>query len=188
MKYFKMPEFLHEVFGEQQSILEVACTVIFALLGSGIVYLVADIRLDHWEAIVAFILIADVLAGCIANFSFGTNEFYAQRPKNRLIFIAIHIHILVIAWLLVAPMSTALIVWAYTICSALLVNSLNGKSIQGFIAANLMCYGIFLLTYLSPPTWFLMVSMFFMIKVMFSFSVDHFDKTARSKVSNVKVG
>ncbi|AWY01592.1 hypothetical protein A8139_17690 [Marinomonas primoryensis] len=52
-----------------------------------------------------------VLAGCIANFSFGTNEFYSKRPKNRLIFISIHIHILVIAWLLSEPMGAALIVW-----------------------------------------------------------------------------
>jgi len=181
MKYFKMPEFLREVFGEQQSILEVACTVIFALIGSVIIYVVAEIKLDNWAAIVAFILIADVLAGCIANFSFGTNEFYSQRPKNRLIFIAIHIHILVIAFLLSVPMETALIVWSFTICSALLVNSLNGKPIQRFIAANLMCYGIFLLIYLSPATWFLMVSMFFMIKVMFSFSVNHFDKMVEDK-------
>jgi len=176
MKYFKTPEFLFEVFGEKQSILEVTCTVMFALLGSGIIYFVADVELTNWKAIIAYVLIADVLAGCIANFSFGTNDFYAKRPKNRLVFIAIHVHILVIAWLLSEPMGIALIVWGFTIFSALLVNALKGKSIQGFIAANLMCYGIFLLIYLSPSVWFLMVSMFFMIKVLFSFSVDHFNK------------
>lgn len=182
MKYFKIPEFLFEVLGERQSILEVTCTIIFALVGGGIIYSVADIDLGSWQTVVAYILIVDVLAGCIANFSFGTNEFYSKRPKNRLVFISIHIHILVIAWLLSEPMGTALIVWSFTIASAFLVNALNGKSIQGFIAANLMCYGIFLLIYLSLPVWFLMVSMFFMIKVLFSFSVDHFDK--RTKVES----
>jgi len=179
MKYFKTPEFLFEVLGEKQSVLEVSCTIIFALLGSWIIYSVAGIELGSWQTVVAFILIVDVLAGCIANFSFGTNEFYSKRPKNRLIFISIHIHILVIAWLLSEPMGAALIVWGFTIASAFSVNALKGKSIQGFIAANLMCYGILLLIYLSLPVWFLMVSMFFMIKVLFSFSVDHFDKKTK---------
>ncbi len=178
MKYFKTPEFLYEVFGERQSTLEVTCTVMFALVGSWVIYWVADIESLNWKAAIALVLIADVLAGCIANFSFGTNEFYSQRPKNRLIFITIHIHILAIAWLLSEPMSSALIIWGFTIVSALLVNALKGKSIQGFIAANLMCYGILLLIYLSLSTWFLMVSVFFMIKVLFSFSVDHFAKRA----------
>jgi len=179
MTYFKTPEFLHEVLGEKQSILEVSCTIIFTLVGSWIIYSLADIKLGNWQTVIAYILIADVLAGCIANFSFGTNEFYANRPKNRLVFIAIHIHILVIAWLLSEPMDTVFIVWGFTIASAFLVNALKGKCIQGFIAANLMCYGILLLIYLSFPVWFLMVNMFFMIKVIFSFSVDHFDKQTK---------
>jgi hypothetical protein len=183
MKYFKTPEFLFEVLGEKQSILEVSCTVIFALLGSLIIYSVAGIESSNWKTVVAYILIVDVLAGCIANFSFGTNEFYSKRPKNRLVFISLHIHILAIAWLLSQPIDTALVVWGFTIVSAFLVNGLNGKSIQGFIAANLMCYGILLLIYLSLPVWFLMVSVFFMIKVLFSFSVDHFDKQ-QTKVEN----
>lgn len=180
MKYYKTPKFLNEVLGEKQSILEVSCTVLFALIGSCIIYSLANFELRGWKTVLAYILIADVLAGCIANFSYGTNEFYSKRPQNRLIFISIHIHILAIAWLLSQPMDTALIVWAFTIASAFLVNALKGKSIQGFIAANLMCYGILLLIYLSLPVWFLMVSILFMIKVLFSFSVDHFDKQTKA--------
>lgn len=176
MKYFKTPEFLYEVLGEKQSILEISCTIIFALFGSILIYSLADIPLDNWKTILAFVLIADVLAGCIANFSLGTNQFYAKRSKNRLIFIVIHVHILAIAWLLAEPMYNAILIWAYTILSAFLINALNDKSIQKFIAANLMCYGIFLLIYLSLPIWFLMVSIFFMIKVVFSFAVDHYAK------------
>ena len=176
MKYFKIPEFLFEVFGEKQSLLEVVCTLSFAFIGSWIVYLVAGLELDNWKSILAFLFIVDVLAGCIANFSYGTNEYYSQRPKNRLIFIAIHVHILVIAWLLSEPLESAMIVWGYTIMSALVVNALKGRQVQCFIAANLMCYGLLLLIYLPLSNWFLMVSVFFLIKVLFSFSVDHFGK------------
>jgi len=179
LKYFKTPEFLFEVLGEKQSIVEVSCIVIFALLGSCVIYSVAGIESSSWQTVAAYILIVDVLAGCIANFSYGTNEFYSKRPKNRIVFISIHIHILAIAWLLSQPIDTALIVWGYTIASAFVVNALKGNPIQNFIAANLMCYGVLLLIFLSLPIWFLMVSMFFMIKVLFSFSVDHFNKHAK---------
>ncbi|WP_448564025.1 hypothetical protein [Thalassotalea ganghwensis] len=174
MKYFKTPKFLFEVLGEKQTILEVTCTIIFALLGTGAVYLISDIHLSNWKAVLGVLLIGDILAGCLANFSFGTNEYYAKRPNNRLIFIAIHIHILVIAWLLSQPFHDALVVWAYTIISAFIVNALNGRTIQVFIAANFMCFGMFLLIFLSLPTWFFIVCMFFMIKVLFSFSVNHY--------------
>lgn len=179
MKHLKMPEFLFDVFGEKQSLLEVLCTLVFALLGTTIIFLMADIEAVDWKVVAAYVLIADVLAGCIANFSLGTNQFYAQRPKNRLIFIAIHIHILLVAWLMSEPMDSALIIWGFTVLAAFLVNALNGKSMQKFIAANLMCYGLFLLVYLPLPAWFLMVSLFFMIKVMFSFSVDHFFEVSK---------
>lgn len=183
MKYCKIPQCLFDVLGERQSLFEVGCAVIFALFGSWVMYSFAGIALDTWKAIAAYVLIVDVLAGCIANFSVGTNEFYSTRPKKRLIFIAVHIHILVIAWLLAEPMTNAIIIWAYTIGSALLVNALKGRSIQGFVAVNLMCYGILLLIYLSLPTWFLIVSIFFMIKVAFGFSVDHFARPLSLKSS-----
>jgi len=169
-----MPEFLHEVFGEQQSAVELICVVVFAVFGSIIIYSLTDFELPLWRVAVGFILIADVLAGCIANVSFGTNAFYASRAKNRFIFITIHIHILLIAWLLNESLTIAVSVWLYTIVSAFFVNALQGKVIQNFVAANLMCYGIFMLIYLSLPMWFLMVCIFFMIKVLFSFAVDHY--------------
>jgi len=64
MTYFKTPEFLYEVFGEKQSILEISCVIVFALFGSWIIYCAADIQLNNYKAIIAYVLIADVLAGC----------------------------------------------------------------------------------------------------------------------------
>ena len=179
MNYFIVPNYLHEVFGEKQSKLEVLLTLLFAFIGSLLLYFLfynPDTQEKGWIVVTAFIVISDILAGCIANFTKGTNEFYAQRPRGRLLFISIHFHILIIAWLLSVPFESALIVWGYTIVSALIVNAFKKTTIQLFIAANLMCYGIFLLMTLTIPTWFLIISIFFMIKIMFSFSVDHYTK------------
>lgn len=177
MNYFIVPTYLHEIFGEKQSKLEVSLTLLFAFIGSTLLYFLFYIPNNQektWVVAIAFIVISDVLAGCIANFTKGTNQFYAQRPKGRLLFISIHFHILIIAWLLSVPFEPALIVWGYTIVSAFIVNAFKGTTIQLFIAANLMCYGIFLFMILTIPTWFLIVSIFFMIKIMFSFAVEHY--------------
>lgn len=177
MKYIEIPKYLYEVFGEKQSLIEITCTAIFALFGSFLIYFQFYRPIAHensWLTVLGFILIADVLAGCIANFSRGTNKFYAERSKGRLLFIAIHIHILAIAWLLSAPFEYAFLIWAYTIISALVVNALKDSRIQLFISANLMCSGLLLLMFLPLPTWFLITSTFFLIKVMFSFAVDHY--------------
>ena len=86
MKYRAVPKFLHEVFGEKQSLIEIICTLKFAFFGSFLTYFVLyrhTIDEITWATVLGFILIADVLAGCIANFSVGTNKYYAQRPKGR---------------------------------------------------------------------------------------------------------
>jgi len=177
LRTIPMPKFLHEVFGEQQSITEILIILGFAIIGSLFIYinfLQCNVDIVTWRLALAFILIADILAGCLANFSRGTNSFYAQRPNNRLIFIAIHIHILVVAWLMQVDMPEAILVWAITIASALFINSLIRHPLQLIIAAALLALSILILLQLSQPTWFIAVSLFFMIKVMFSFSVDHY--------------
>ncbi|CCQ11557.1 hypothetical protein PALB_24580 [Pseudoalteromonas luteoviolacea B = ATCC 29581] len=88
-------------------------------------------------------------------------------PQNRLLK-------LVIAWLLGTPFDHALLIWGYTILSAFVVNALRGNHFQLIIAASLMRSGLFVLLLLPVPMWFLIVSTFFMIKVMFSFAVDHY--------------
>ena len=178
MKTIEMPKALHEVFGEKQTVFEVVCAALFASIGSLLMYFLFYLPVvaeKNWMVILGFILIADVLAGCIANCSRGTNAFYATKPRGRLLFIAGHVHILAIAWLLSAPFEYALIVWAYTIISAFVVNALKGHGLQLFIAVNLMCCGVFVLMLLPLSAWFFMISLFFMIKVMFSFAVDHYE-------------
>ncbi|UTV30826.1 hypothetical protein [Photobacterium atrarenae] len=176
MNNFLVPKALHEVFGEKQSVIEVVFTALFAVVGTSLIYFHFDFpgTAHTWRTAFGLILIADVLAGCLANFTRGTNQYYAQRPKGRLLFIAIHVHLLVIAWLLSAPMLAACWIWLYTIACALLVNRLFGYSLQVFIAASLLCVGLLLILSLALPGWFLVISIFFMMKVMFSFAVDHY--------------
>ncbi|EHD0095266.1 hypothetical protein JZN58_000113 [Vibrio vulnificus] len=179
MAEIPIPKSLHEVLGEKQSLLEIVSIFAFAFVGSAAIYGV----LYHpsspevtWQVAMGFILIVDVLAGCVANFTRGTNLYYASRRSSRLMFIAIHFHVIAIAWLLGESILLAWMVWVYTITSALVVNSLNGHRLQLFVSACLMCVGLLLLLLLPLEPWFLACSLFFMIKVVFSFAVDHYTK------------
>ena len=173
VKYFEVPKCFHEVFGEQQTRLEVFLTVLFACIATIVTFFLSGLSLNHWQVIAAFLIVFDVYAGCIANFSQGTNQFYAQRYKSRLIFIAIHFHNVIIALLLDMYVQESLLIWGYTIVSACIVNFLKRNRLQTFIAANLFCFGILVLLSLSMPNWLVLISLFFMFKVIVSFAVDH---------------
>ena len=177
MKIITMPQGLHEVFGKQQTAVEIIATLLFALTGTATMYFCLY-QPQHpqvnWMTVIGLLLVADVFAGCVANFTRGTNRFYADSPKARLIFIMIHVHILAIAWLLDAPFEYALITWIYTIAAALMINYLQGHELQKFSGAVLMCFGLLLLILLPLPAWFLLCCVFFMVKVVFSFAVNHY--------------
>ena len=177
MKTFMVPKSLHEVFGEQQTWLEVTGVVLFALVGSGLIYglLYTPVaELSVWRSVIAWLLIADILAGCIANFSRGTSQFYAARPSGRWLFIAIHFHLIAVAWLLGEAVLPVSYIWVFTILAAIVVNLLQSHRYQLFIAANLVVYGLILIVALALPSWLMLVSILFMLKVVFSFGVDHF--------------
>ncbi|MCU8113100.1 hypothetical protein M2G64_04130 [Vibrio vulnificus] len=118
MAEIPIPKSLHEVLGEKQSLLEIVSIFAFAFVGSaaiyGVLYRPSSPEVT-WQVAMGFILIVDVLAGCVANFTRGTNLYYASRRSSRFMFIAIHFHVIAIAWLLGESILLAWMVWIYTI-------------------------------------------------------------------------
>jgi hypothetical protein len=174
----RIPPFLHEIFGESQSRAEI---LTIALISGGLttILFVAFPEMSQglapWRSILAYLLILDIVAGCIANFTRSTSNHYAARPRERWIFIAIHIHLLLVAGLLGTGMWHAVVVWAYTISGALLVNALQGSRFQLFIAGSLLVVGIAIAVLaIAVPNYFLVISLLFLLKVQFSFAVDHY--------------
>lgn len=176
----RIPSYLHEVFGESQTVGELLAIVLFGLGGAAGLFL-ASPAITHgqssWRSAVAFLLVADILAGCVANFTRSTNDYYATRGKHRLVFIAVHVHVLLVAWLLGLGFWAALIVWGYTIAGALVVNALKASQFQVLVAGALLVLGIALVVLgMETPTYFLLISLLFMVKVLFAFPVDHYPK------------
>jgi len=102
------------------------------------------------------------------------------------VFISIHIHIVIISVLLNTAVGYSIAVWAYTITSAYIVNSLIGRQLQLFVAGLLLSIGlgcIPLLPNIQP--YMLITCLLFMMKVLFGFAVDHYGKVFCNKGKSV---
>ncbi|WP_372629431.1 hypothetical protein [Cohnella sp.] len=180
MKPTRIPSFLHDVFGEQQRLVSIASVVLFGALLTAALYLLfpemtAD--LPAWRSILALVLMFDIFSGCIANFTASTSNFYAARKTNRILFIAIHVHIVLVALLLNTDIGYSIGVWAYTIAGSFIVNAFIGRHSQLFVAGLLLSAGVGCMPMLpDQQPYMLTACLLFMLKVLFSFSVDHYGK------------
>lgn len=163
--------------GEEQSPVSLATIAAF-----GVVATLAIFWLDqgwrevgNWRVVLGALLVFDISAGCIANFTPGTNRFYAARPRARHIFIAIHVHLLVVAFLLDWPMGWAATVWIYTIAASAFVNSMGHSSLQPIVGAFLTALGLIVAAALGPePLGMMIVSQLFIMKLVYGFAVNHY--------------
>ncbi|MGZ7443585.1 hypothetical protein [Paenibacillus sp. TH7-28] len=181
MKQIRIPSFLHDVFGETQRIGSILAILLFGALLTTALYLRFPELTDNlpiWRSAIALLLIFDIFSGCVANFTASTSNFYAARKINRIVFIAIHFHIVVVALLLNTDIGYSIGVWAYTITGAFIVNALIGKPSQLFTAGLLLSIGLGCIPLLpNMQPYMLITSLLFMLKVLFSFSVDHYGKS-----------
>ncbi|QMV43321.1 hypothetical protein [Cohnella cholangitidis] len=184
MNQMRIPSFLHDVFGEKQSLGSILSILLFGgTLTAALYWIFPEMtdRLPAWRSALALLLIFDIFSGCVANFTSSTSNFYAARKTNRIVFIAIHFHIVLVALLLQIDIWHSLAVWAYTILGAFVVNALIGKPSQKFVAGILLSVGLGCLPLLPEITpYMLIVSILFMLKVLFSFAVDHYGHADRN--------
>ncbi|MFA9456767.1 hypothetical protein ACERJO_08335 [Halalkalibacter sp. AB-rgal2] len=184
MKSVQIPTFFHEVFGKRQLLLHLISVLVvgFVLTISLFLYSYDSYELiPFWKMGLAFILIFDIFAGVLANLTSGTNDYYMQSHLRRMVFIAIHVHILLIAYLLGANFFIACLVWLYTICSAYIVNLLKDEP-QVFTAGVLFLVGLLgvSMLWITEPLM-LIVAIVFLFKVIFSFGVNHYKEKEREE-------
>ncbi|WP_105168487.1 hypothetical protein [Pseudoalteromonas sp. T1lg23B] len=174
-----MPKWLHEIFGVQQSKVALLGVSTFMLLGSAAVFLLMYYQTpEHayawWQYLFGGVVIIDIVAGCAANFTFGTNQYYAASRRARWIFIVIHVHLLVVALLFEQPLLPSLLLWIYVIVSASVLNFLFDNSKQRVLALLVVFIGLYVISSLDVLWWYKLVCALFLIKVCYAFAVDHY--------------
>ncbi|KAI9342573.1 hypothetical protein BDR26DRAFT_894580 [Obelidium mucronatum] len=186
MTTIAIPAFLHDVFGEAQTRLSLACILAGGVgAGAAVVGLgwpVFAARAWYFAA-PAGLLAGDVAAGAVANFSRGTTAFYAARPAHRRVFLAVHVHLPAAAALLGLPLAPAAAVWAYAIAAAAAVDALAAHPDQSVVAGALLAAGLVAANYAWPAyaaettpagvALGVILSQLFLLKVVYSFAVNH---------------
>lgn len=181
MTLIQIPPSLHEVLGQRQSLLDLVAVGVAALAGglafaAGVEWGVGDPSV--WRKLLALILAVDIAAGCVANFTRGTSAYYAASRRRRHYFIALHLHLLVMAWLMQWPLLPLALVWAFTICASVAVVTLTGRRGQPVLAALLVSLGMLALPWLAIDPVVQGVSLLFLIKLVYAFAVDHYGDAA----------
>lgn len=171
---FPVPRWLHEVFGERQTALGIVAPLAFGIGVASWLLAVHVPSLPLWQEVLVWALVMDIGAGCVANFTAGTNLFYAERPLARWAFIAVHVHLLAVAWLAGLDLGLAAAYWAFTVTSASVVNLLVGRSSQAVVGVLLGVGGALTapIAWAATP-WMAVVTMLFVLKVVLGFAVDH---------------
>ncbi len=179
MKSIQIPKFLHEVFGKESTIIELTLTLVFAIL-STIILLTKTYSewkgLEIFQIVVILIMAFDISGGVIANFTFSTNNQYKENARARLIFIAIHVQPLIMAFILGGYYLPCALTWGYSIMSAFIVNKCANHPAQRTIGAEFMAFGILwlILFFYDLPKFLLVILIMYLIKVSFSFAVNHY--------------
>lgn len=173
-----IPSSFHEVLGERQDPRMLAAISAVGLGGTAL--LVAADRaaftaVPAWQAALAVVLVLDVICGALANFSPGTNDYYATRPRHRAVFLAIHVHLVAIALLLGTGLAPAVGVWVVTIGAAAVVTTRRATSTQLQIAAAVVvAAGVAAPILFAGSIVMTAVSLLFVLKVVLAFAVDHY--------------
>lgn len=175
----KIHKFFYEILGENQKPIELIFILLFAVLSTTFSFIFYYDFLNNLPLLnqgILLLLTLDITGGVIANLTYGTDKFYSKRKKARMIFIAIHIQPILIFLFTKLPLWIGLILWAYTIFCAIMLELLKNHPSQKVFAGFNFFIGLVILlgfqSVLTPFVTFLIL--LYLFKVLYSFSVNHY--------------
>lgn len=135
--------------------------------------------LPIWKAILFFIILADIFAGAVGNFTKSTQLKYSNNTKKRVSFLFAHIVHIGVLVLAVGHVYYGFGVLAFTIASGLIVNFTGTVKNQEINAAVAFCVGIILFYVVFPaPQILVWLPAILLVKLVFGFSIRREDKYA----------
>ncbi|MDX2172207.1 MAG: hypothetical protein SFY56_03760 [Bacteroidota bacterium] len=171
----KVHKSLQELFGQETTKLDlflillgsIALTVTTQIIDSGN-------DLSFIKRVTLALITLDIGGGIIANFTEGTNNYYAENIKKRYLFIAIHIlQPLILNWIFLNNSFSILTITFFTLISAFIVTSIKQNTTQKAVAATLTLIGLILAFSLCFSTTTLhLILHIYSIKLILAFSVN----------------
>jgi hypothetical protein len=148
----------------------IICSISFAILTLFVKWN-ADITIT--KKIILTILALDIGGGVVANFTTGTNFYYAESLRKRYLFVLFHLlQPSILIWIFPSELLAILGVTLFTLTSSIIVLRLKSPNNQRIIAVTLLLLSLILstlLNYNDPLAKLIM--QFFSIKLILAFSV-----------------
>jgi len=174
-KKIQVHKFLSEVFGRETTMYDllaiIICSISFAILTLFVKWN-ADITIA--KKIILTILAIDIGGGVVANFTTGTNFYYAESLRKRYLFVLFHLlQPSILIWIFPSELIAILGVSLFTLTSSIIVLNIKKQYNQRIVAITLLLLSLILstlLAYTDPLTQIIMH--FFSLKLILAFSVN----------------
>ncbi len=171
----KVHRFLTELFGRETTRFDLLAIFIGSVSFSVLTLILKwNVDISIFKKVALTILALDIGGGVVANFTTGTNNYYAESLSKRYFFIFFHlIQPLILIWIypsdLFAIMSTSL----FTLTSSILVLNLQKHYTQRIVSVTLLLLYILLTPILNYSDHLLQIVMLlYSIKLILAFSVN----------------
>jgi hypothetical protein len=167
--------FFHELFGQETTTLDLLAIIIssFSLAGLTLI-LIWDAELPVTKKTVLIILASDIGGGVVANFTTGTNNYYAESLRKRYLFIFFHLlQPSFLVWIFPSELLAILGVTIFTLTSSIIVLNTKKQYNQRIVAITLLLLDLILSTFLNYTNPLAQLIMqLFSIKLILAFSVN----------------
>lgn len=171
----KVHRLLRELFGLETTRFDLLAIIISAVSFAALTLILnSNSAALATKAIVLIILALDIGGGAVANFTTGTNNYYAESLQKRYLFVVFHLlQPSVLIWIFPNELLAILGVSIFTLTSSLIVLNIKKNYNQRIIAVTLLLLSLILSTILNYTDPLAQVIMqLFSVKLILAFSVN----------------
>ena len=171
----KVHRLLRELFGLETTRFDLLAIIISAVSFAALTLILnSNSAALATKAIVLIILALDIGGGVVANFTTGTNNYYAESLQKRYLFVVFHLlQPSVLIWIFPNELLAILGVSIFTLTSSLIVLNIKKNYSQRIIAVTLLLLSLILSTILNYTDPLAQVIMqLFSVKLILAFSVN----------------
>ena len=173
-KKIQVHKFLFELFGRETTTIDLFAIVIASLSFAGLTLILKlNTNISNFKLIILTILALDITGGVVANFTAGTNNYYAESLRKQYFFVLFHLlQPSILIWIFPNELQPILVISIFTLISSIIVLNINKHNTQRITAITLLLLSFILSILLNYSDPLLQIVMqLFSIKLILAFSV-----------------
>ena len=174
-KKIQVQRYLAELFGRETTTFDLLAIIISSFSFAGLTLILKwNANISIIKIIMLTILALDIAGGVVANFTTGTNNYYAESLQKRYLFVLFHLlQPSILIWIFPNELLAVLGVLIYTLTSSIIVLNIKKHYNQRIVAVTLLLLCLILSTLLNyTDTLIQMIMQLFSIKLILAFSVN----------------